>query len=78
MHTAITVKRGSSVGRNNFSEHFYDTGLNEVSLAIFGNQKRFWMFQLIYRLIARVLGGKRFGIAWVQIVSEEHIGNLRI
>ena len=36
------------------------------------------MFQFIYRLIARVLGGKTFGIAWVQIVLEEHIGDLRI
>ena len=41
MHTAITVKGGNSAGRNNFSEHFYDTELNEVSLAIVGNQKRF-------------------------------------
>ena len=41
MHTAITVKRGSSAGRNNFSEHFYDTELNEVSLANLGNQNRF-------------------------------------
>ena len=41
MHTAITVKRGSSADRKNFSEHFYDTDLNEVSLAIVGNQKRF-------------------------------------
>ena len=40
MHTAITVKRGSSADRNNLSEHFYDTELNEVSLAIVGNQKR--------------------------------------
>ena len=41
MHTAITVKRGSSADRKNFSEHFYVTELNEVSLAIVGNQKRF-------------------------------------
>ena len=40
MDTAISAKRGSSAGRNNFSEHFYDIELNEVSLAIFGNQKR--------------------------------------
>ena len=42
MDTAISVKRGSSAGWNNFSEHFYDIELNEVSLAIFGNQKRLW------------------------------------
>ena len=41
MHTATAVKRGSSAGRNNFSENFYDTELNEVSLVIVGNQKRF-------------------------------------
>ena len=41
MHTAITVKRSRSADRNNFSEHFYDTELNEISLAIVGNQKRF-------------------------------------
>ena len=38
MDTAISVKRGSSASRNNFSEHFYDTELNEVSFAIVGNQ----------------------------------------
>ena len=41
MDATISVKRGSSAGRNNFFEHFYDTELNEVSLAIVGNQKRF-------------------------------------
>ena len=41
MDTAISVKRGSSADRNNLSEHFHDTELNEVSLAIVGNQKRF-------------------------------------
>ena len=54
MDTAISVKRGSSAGRNNFSEYFYDIELNEVSLAIFGNQKETVMFQLIYRPIAGV------------------------
>ena len=42
MDTAISVKRSSSAGRNNFSEHFYETELNEVSLAIVENQYRFW------------------------------------
>ena len=37
MDTTISVKRGSSASRNNFFEHFYDTELNEVSLAIIGN-----------------------------------------
>ena len=41
MDTAISNKGGSSGGRNNFSEHFYDTELNEVSLANLGNQNRF-------------------------------------
>ena len=41
MDAAISAKRGSSAGRNNFFEHFYDTELNEVSFAIVGNQKRF-------------------------------------
>ena len=41
MDTVISVKRGGSAGRNNLSERFYDTELNEVSLAIVGNQKRF-------------------------------------
>ena len=41
MDTVISVKRGSSAGRNNLSERFYDTELNEVSLAIVENQKRF-------------------------------------
>ena len=40
MDTAISVKRGGSADQNNFSEHFYDTELNEVSLPIVGNQKR--------------------------------------
>ena len=34
MDTAISFKRSSSAGRNNFSEHFYETELNEVSIAI--------------------------------------------
>ena len=41
MDTAISVKRGSSAGRNNLSQHFYDTDLDEVSLSIDGNQKKF-------------------------------------
>ena len=41
MDTAISINKGSSAGQNNFSEHFYDTDLNEVSLAIVGNQQRF-------------------------------------
>ena len=40
MDTAISVKRGILAARNNFSGHFYDTELNEVSLALVGNQKR--------------------------------------
>ena len=35
---AISVKRGRLAGRSNFSEHFYNTKLNEVLLAIVGNQ----------------------------------------
>ena len=38
MDTAISIKGGSSGSRNNFSEHCYDTELNEFSLAIVGNQ----------------------------------------
>ena len=41
MDTAISVKKGSSAGRNNFSKDFYVTELNEVSLAIVGNQQSF-------------------------------------
>ena len=37
MDIATSVKRGSSASRNNFSENFYDTELNEVSFAIVGN-----------------------------------------
>ena len=38
MYTAISIKKGSFAIRNNFSEHFYDTGMNEVWLAFVGNQ----------------------------------------
>ena len=38
MVTAISVKGGRSAGCNNFSEHIYNTKLNEVLLAIVGNQ----------------------------------------
>ena len=41
MNIAVSVKRGSSADRNNVFERIYDIGLNEVSLAIVGNQKRF-------------------------------------
>ena len=38
MDITISVNRGSSTSRNIFSEHFYDTELNEVLLAIVANQ----------------------------------------
>ena len=39
MDIAISVKRDSSASRNNFSEpNISDTELDEVSLAIVGNQ----------------------------------------